>query len=339
MRISKLVRKNILQMKPYSSARDDHQGKRGIFLDANENPHGIFNRYPDPRQKALKNKLSEMKGVTPENIFIGNGSDEVIDILFRVFCEPRRDKVVLCPPTYGMYEVCANLNDVNVLEVRLTEAFQLNVEEVLKVAKRENRLKMIILCSPNNPSGNMLHDVEKLLQSFDGLTIVDEAYIDFSRTKSLIHKIDDHPGLVVVQTMSKAWGMAAARIGMAYASREIVDFMNKVKPPYNISGLNQEAALKALNRRNVFLKHKKIILEQRNFLEKQLSNLSCVTKVHQSDANFLLVEFMDAALIYDELIKGKIITRNRSDLIANCIRITVGTQEENQKLIKHLKRM
>lgn len=339
MHIYKLVRKNILQMRPYSSARDDYQEKKGIFLDANENPYGRFNRYPDPRQQALKSKLSEMKGVSPENIFIGNGSDEVIDILYRIFCEPRRDKAVICPPTYGMYEVCANLNDVNVIEVRLTEAFQLNVEEILKVAKRENRLKMIILCSPNNPSGNMLHDVEKVLQGFNGLTIVDEAYIDFSDSESLIQKIDDHPGLVVMQTMSKAWGMAAARIGMAYASREIIDLMNKVKPPYNVSDLNQEAALKALSRGNVFLKHKKSILEQRNFLEKQLSNLGCVTKVHQSDANFLLVEFNDAAFVYDELIKKNIITRNRSNLIANCIRITVGTKEENQELIKHLKRM
>ncbi len=339
MNISDLVRNNILKMKPYSSARDEHKEDMGIFLDANENPYGNFNRYPDPGHKALKNKLAEMKGLAPDNIFIGNGSDEVIDMLFRVFCEPGRDKVVICPPTYGMYEVSANINDITAIQVSLTKDFQINVEDIIKLTNRENRTKMIFFCSPNNPSGNLLLDIETVLKRFDGLIIVDEAYIDFSNAESFIQKISAYNGLVVVQTMSKAWGMAAARIGIAYANKEIIAFMNKVKPPYNVSGLNQEAALKALNNKDVFIKHKKAILAQRRSLERQLSSLNCVRKIHHSDANFLLVEFSDADFIYDELIKQKIITRNRSNMIDNCIRITVGTKEENQKLLYHLKRL
>ena len=339
MNLTNLVRPNILRLKPYSSARDEFKGKEGIFLDANENPFGELNRYPDPGQLALKQKLASIKLLSHENIFIGNGSDEAIDILFRVFCEPGRDKVVTCPPTYGMYEVSAGINDAGVISIPLINDFQLDIESIARLDRQAENVKMIFLCSPNNPTGNILKDIDAVLDIFNGIVVVDEAYIDFSDAESYIHKIADHPGLVVLQTMSKARGLAAARIGIAYANPEIIAFMNKVKPPYNVSALNQEAALNALDNQAVFQKQKQEIKEQKRYLEQELIKLKCVKHIHPSDANFLLVEVSDANFIYDELVKSQIITRNRHSVIRNCIRITIGTKSENQKLLQYFKQL
>ncbi len=329
--ISQLIRPNILNLKPYSSARDEFKGNEGVFLDANENPFGDLNRYPDPHQKVLKSKLAQLKNISVENIFIGNGSDEVIDILFRIFCNPGNDKVIICPPTYGMYEVSANINDIEVIKIDLNTDFQLNIEDILKTSA-----KMIFICSPNNPTGNILNNVELVLNNFQGIVVVDEAYIDFSNSESLINKLEKYPNLVVSQTFSKAWGLAAARIGIAYASQEIISFMNKVKPPYNVSKLNQEAAIEALTKVELFQKNKEIILEQREFLKAELLKLTCVKKIYPSDANFLLVEVTNADKIYNQLVEQKVVTRNRNSVVNNCIRISIGTKEENLKLLEEL---
>ncbi len=336
MNLNNLVRPNILRLKPYSSARDEFKGQEGIFLDANENPFGNLNRYPDPGQNILKQKLASLKNVSPENIFAGNGSDEAIDILFRVFCEPGKDKVVICPPTYGMYEVSAGINDTGVIRISLTKDFQLDIASIARLNTQAENVKMIFLCSPNNPTGNILTGIDAVLEHFNGIVVVDEAYIDFSDTESYISKIIEHPQLVVLQTMSKAWGMAAARIGIAYTNKQIIAFMNKVKPPYNVSTLNQQAAVSALDNQSDHEIHKKEILTQKSYLQKELIKLNCVKHIYPSDANFLLVEVTDANFIYDELVKRRIIIRNRSNVINNCIRITVGTKTENLKLLQTL---
>ena len=339
MNLSNLVRPNILHLKPYSSARDEFKGKEGIFLDANENPFGKLNRYPDPGQKALKEKLASKNNISPAEIFIGNGSDEVIDLLFRVFCEPGKDKVVICPPTYGMYEVCAGINNIEVVKIPLAIDFQIDVKRLSDLDLKEHNVKMIFLCSPNNPTGNILNNIDEVLESFKGIVVVDEAYADFSDSKSWMDKIASYPNLVVTQTMSKAWGLAAARIGIAYANPEIIAFLNKVKPPYNVSTLNQEAALKALDNQAVFKKQKQKIQEQKSYLQRELIKLKFVKYIYPSDANFLLVEVTDANFIYDELVTSRIITRNRHSVIQNCIRITVGTKSENQKLLQKLEQL
>lgn len=331
--LEKLVRPNILSLKPYSSARDDFKGSEGVFLDANENPFGKLNRYPDPTQRELKNIISALKKVAVENIFVGNGSDEVIDILFRIFCDPGKDKVIICPPTYGMYEVSANINNVNVISIPLDEKFQLNTREILNTDA-----KMIFLCTPNNPTGNVLTEVEEILKKFNGIVIVDEAYIDFSEVPSFSNKLKNYPNLVVMQTLSKAWGLAAARVGIAFASTAIISLMNKVKPPYNVSALNQKAAIEALTKQNEFQKQKELILTQRSWLHQELLKQPFVKTIHPSDANFLLVEVTDADTIYNHLVRQKVITRNRNSVVKNCIRITVGTSEENKKLIEELKK-
>ena len=336
--ISKLVRKNILSLKPYSSARDEFSGTDGVFLDANENPFGQLNRYPDPHQKELKNKLSEIKSVPVENIFVGNGSDEVIDLTFRIFCYPGKDKALIFTPTYGMYEVSAEINDVELIKVPLTDSFQIDFNE-LENHLADGALKLIFICSPNNPTANSLENIEKVLQKFNGIVIIDEAYIDFSKASSFLKKIDQYPNLIVMQTFSKAWGLAAARVGMAYSNELIISLYNKVKPPYNVSGPNQKAALKVLEETAGFEKRKSIILDQRTWLQNQLAGLAVVIKIYPSDANFLLVEMTDANKIYNELVNKKVITRNRHNVVANCIRITVGSPEENQILVDALKKI
>ena len=335
----KLVRTNIIALKPYSSARDEFNGEAVIFLDANENPFGDFNRYPDPHQQTLKDKLKELKKVSSNQIFIGNGSDEVIDLLIRVFCIPSIDKVIICPPTYGMYEVAANINDVSIINVPLTPSFQLDIEALQKVISQSavNTIKIIFLCSPNNPTGNSIDHIDWVLTHFNGIVVVDEAYIDFSERSSFIEKLAFYPNLVVVQTFSKAWGLAAARIGVAYASEAVIALMQKIKPPYNVSSLNQEAALKALENNHVVEHHKVPILEQRTYLATSLSQLSFVKRVYPSDANFILIEVDDAELLYAYLVRTKIVIRNRSSLIKNCLRITIGTEIENKYLIEVLK--
>jgi histidinol-phosphate aminotransferase len=338
--LQKLVRQNIISLKPYSSARDEFSGEAGVFLDANENPFGDLNRYPDPHQQTLKDKLKDIKKLTSKQVFIGNGSDEVIDLLIRIFCNPSVDKIVVCPPTYGMYEVAANINDVMVLSVPLTEGFQLDTEALQQVISQSdpNTLKLIFLCTPNNPTGNSIDNIEWVLANFNGIVVVDEAYIDFSERTSFIEKLALYPNLVVVQTFSKAWGLAAARIGIAYASETIIALMQKVKPPYNVSSLNQEAALKALDNEHVIVHQKAHILEQRTYLETSLSQLPIVKKVFPSDANFILIEVEDADKLYEHLVIKNIVVRNRNTIIKNCLRITIGTIVENQYLIEVLKR-
>ncbi len=340
MDLQKLVRQNIISLKPYSSARDEFSGEAGVFLDANENPFGDLNRYPDPHQQTLKDKLKDIKKLTSKQVFIGNGSDEVIDLLIRIFCNPSIDKIVVCPPTYGMYEVAANINDVMVLSVPLTQDFQLDTEALQQVISQSepNTLKLIFLCTPNNPTGNSIDNIEWVLANFNGIVVVDEAYIDFSERTSFIEKLALYPNLVVVQTFSKAWGLAAARIGIAYASETIIALMQKVKPPYNVSSLNQEAALKALDNEHVIVHQKAHILEQRTYLETSLSQLPIVKKVFPSDANFILIEVEDADKLYEHLVIKNIVVRNRNTIIKNCLRITIGTIVENQYLIEVLKR-
>ena len=340
MDLQKLVRQNIISLKPYSSARDEFSGEAGVFLDANENPFGDLNRYPDPHQQTLKDKLKDIKKLTSKQVFIGNGSDEVIDLLIRIFCNPSVDKIVVCPPTYGMYEVAANINDVMVLSVPLTQDFQLDTEALQQVISQSepNTLKLIFLCTPNNPTGNSIDNIEWVLTNFNGIVVVDEAYIDFSERTSFIEKLVLYPNLVVVQTFSKAWGLAAARIGIAYASETIIALMQKVKPPYNVSSLNQEAALKALDNEHVIVHQKVHILEQRTYLETSLSQLPIVKKVFPSDANFILIEVEDADKLYEHLVIKNIVVRNRNTIIKNCLRITIGTIVENQYLIEVLKR-
>lgn len=332
-----IVRPNIWSLQPYSSARDEFTGTEGIFLDANENPYGDNNRYPDPHQRVLKQKLSELKGneIKPENIFIGNGSDEVIDLAYRIFCEPGKDKVIICPPTYGMYEVSANINNVGIIRVPLTENFQLNIEEILN----QEEAKVVFICSPNNPTGNNLEDINKLLSNFKGLVIVDEAYIDFSTEESFISKIDKYSNLLVMQTFSKAWGLASARVGVAYASADIIGLMNKTKPPYNVSAPNQAKAIEALSNYSDYKEQLNIILKQRDYLRDELAKLDIVKKIYPSDANFLLIEVNDANNTYNSLVAKSIVTRNRTTQINNCIRITVGTPEENLELLNELRKI
>lgn len=336
-----LVRNNIRNLKPYSSARDEFKGAASIFLDANENSLGSpllkwYNRYPDPMQWKIKEKLSVIKQVPTDQIFLGNGSDEPIDLLFRCFCEPGVDEVIVFPPTYGMYEVSANINNVHLSKVPLTKEFQLDLE-ALESAIKPNT-KIIWICSPNNPTGNSIdrQDIEMVLNNFDGLVVVDEAYINFSRQKSLVSDLADYPNLMVLQTLSKAWGMAGLRVGMAFASAEIIGYLNKVKPPYNISEPVQELALKALDEIGQVNDMILQLVASRKEMETDLANEKTVVCVFPSDANFLLVEFTDARRMYDYLVEKGIVVRDRSNVLLcdNCLRITVGTHAENLKLME-----
>jgi histidinol-phosphate aminotransferase len=341
--INNILRENIKNLVPYSSARDEFQGEASVFLDANENAFGSpleqqFNRYPDPLQYAVKKRLSEIKGVPPRNIFLGNGSDEAIDILFRSFCNPGVDNVILVPPTYGMYQVSANINDTEVRNVPLTEDFQLNLEGIAEAI--DQYTKLIFVCSPNNPTGNSMNraDVETLLANFNGLVIVDEAYINFSRQKTFIQELTEYANLVVLQTLSKAWGLAGLRVGMAFASEEIIEVMNKVKPPYNINEASQQLALQALANIGQVNNWIKETLVQRDNLVLQLKDFDLVLDIYPSDANFILVKTTDPKGIYNFLVEKGIIVRDRSkvDLCAGCLRITVGTPQENNTLIQTL---
>ncbi len=336
--LEKIVRKNILELKPYSSARDEYTGKDAIFLDANENPFGELNRYPDPHQTALKEKLGAIKSIGTENIFIGNGSDEVIDIAYRTFCEPGKDKALTFSPTYGMYDVSAAINNIELIKIPLTETFQIDVDLLNEYIDDEN-LKLIFVCSPNNPSGNNLENIEDVLKRFKGIVFVDEAYSDFSETASFLGTLSLYPNLIISQTFSKARGLAAARVGTAFASKEIIDLYNKVKPPYNVSKLNQEAALESLENKQEFEANRTKILEQRAFLQGELVKISLIKKIYPTDANFMLVEVSDSDKIYSELVNQKVITRNRNSVVKNCIRITVGSEAENEKLIESLKNL
>jgi histidinol-phosphate aminotransferase len=342
--LNDLVRPNIRDLVPYSSARDEFKGEARVYLDANENALGSpllkwYNRYPDPLQWAVKEKLAVIKGIDPGHIFLGNGSDECIDVLIRAFCEPGMDNIVIVPPTYGMYEVSANINNVKVKKVPLTPDFQLDLPALEEAV--DDFTKMIFLCSPNNPTGNSLERgaVEALLNNYFGLVVMDEAYINFSRQRSYVPDLKEFPNLVVLQTLSKAWGLAALRVGMAFASREIVEIMNKVKPPYNINQASQELALKALDEVEQVNEMIRVLVQERVRLEKELAGLSVVKKVYPSDANFLLVQVTDARKIYQYLLENGIVVRDRSSVILcnDCLRITVGTERENSELLEALK--
>ena len=315
--LQKLVRENIRRLTPYSSARHEFKGEASVFLDANENSFGSplpesFNRYPDPLQWQLKTGISAIKNIPPENIFIGNGSDEVIDLAYRIFCEPGKDNVIICPPTYGMYEVSANINDVEVRKVNLTDDFQLDVDGILKVVDEHS--KLLFICSPNNPTGNSMKrlDVERLLSVFPGIVLIDEAYINFSAQESFASALTTYKNLVVMQTLSKAWGLASLRLGLGFASVEMIGLFNKVKPPYNINKASQQLALVALQNAPQVTEWVAETLGQREYLQQQLSGFSFVEKVYHSDANFLLVKVSNADSLYKYLTENKIIVRNRS---------------------------
>ncbi len=336
-----LVRENIRRLVPYSSARHEFGGSAEVYLDANENAFGSpietqLNRYPDPMQTELKQKIAALKGVNSSRIFIGNGSDEAIDLLFRIFCTPGRDEVVICPPTYGMYRVAADINDVLTTEIPLTDNFQLNTERI----KQITTAKLIFICSPNNPTGNNIdrRDILEIAKNFHGIVVVDEAYIDFSAERSLIDEIDDLPNIVILQTMSKAWGLAGARVGLAFADEWIIELFNRVKPPYNVSQMAQDTALDGLKAGAKVKDRVRQIIEQRRILTDSLNGLEYVKKVYPSDANFLLVNVSDAPAVYRFLLDNKIVVRDRSNvrLCEGCLRITVGTSEENARLVNAL---
>jgi len=337
--INELLRENIKNMQPYSCARDEFKGEASVYLDANENPYnGPFNRYPDPLQTAVKKAISKVKNVAVENIFLGNGSDEPIDLLYRAFCEPRLDNVVAIEPTYGMYKVCAAVNDVEYRKVELNNHFDIEAFKLIDSANMHT--KLIWLCSPNNPTGNSLNtdEILKVLQWFRGIVVVDEAYIDFSEKKSYASYINEYPNLVILQTMSKAWGNAAIRLGMAFASVEVIEVLNKIKYPYNINILTQEHALKVLANPLQTTKWVQSILAERKQLIKKLKELELVKHIYPSDANFVLVRVDNANITYNWLVNKGIIVRNRSTvtLCGNCLRITVGTPDETNSLITAL---
>ncbi|ULQ57216.1 histidinol-phosphate transaminase [Flavihumibacter rivuli] len=342
--LDELLRENIKRLVPYSSARDEFKGEARVFLDANENSLGSpltkwYNRYPDPLQWKVKEKLSVVKGVAPQHIFLGNGSDECIDVLIRAFCEPGIDNIIIVPPTYGMYEVSANINNVAVKKVPLTPAYQLDLPAIEEAV--DDNTKMIFLCSPNNPTGNSLDrdDVEVILNNYFGLVVMDEAYINFSRQRSFVQELEDYPNLVVLQTLSKAWGLAALRVGMAFASEAIINIMNKIKPPYNINQASQELVLKALDEVEQVNEMIRVLVTERTRLEQELPGLTVVKHVYPSDANFLLVKVTDAHGIYQYLLDKGIVVRDRSNVILceGCLRVTVGTEKENDELLNALK--
>ena len=346
MNLENLVRENIKRLTPYSSARKEFSGAAQVFLDANENSFGSplavkYNRYPDPLQSKLKEKIAEKNSVNPNEIFLGNGSDEAIDLLFRIFCEPRRDNILICPPTYGMYEVSAEINDVGIKRANLTEDFRLDRAKI--ESEIDENTKLLFICSPNNPTGNSFAkvDISTLARNFSGIVVVDEAYIHFSREESFAREINKFPNLVVLQTFSKAWGLAGLRVGSAFANEEIIRLFNKVKPPYNISEIAQDAVLEAFENENRVKETVRKIINEREKLIENLSKLEIITKIYPTDANFVLVKTIDAERIYRFLLDEKIVVRNRNnvELCEGCLRITIGTPEENENLVKSLEKV
>ncbi|MGJ1265724.1 histidinol-phosphate transaminase [Sphingobacterium spiritivorum] len=341
--LTDLLRDNIKNLVPYSSARDEFKGEASILIDANENAFGSpldhnYNRYPDPLQHLVKDKLSHIKGVPAANMFLGNGSDEAIDILFRAFCRPGLDNVILVPPTYGMYEVSANINDVAFKKVNLTKEYQLDLDGIQEAVDAQT--KLIFICSPNNPTGNAINrkDIELILNNFHGIVVVDEAYINFSQTRSFTQELAEYPNLVVLQTLSKAWGLAALRLGMAFASKEIIEVFNKIKPPYNINQATQDIVLEALDKVDQVNAWIKETVAERELLVKELVKIGYVQYITPSDANFILVRMDDPRGLYTYLVQHGIIVRDRSkvELCEGCLRITVGTPEENKILLEKM---
>ena len=342
--INKLIRSNVKALQPYASARDEFKDTSGnmIFLDANENPfeNGV-NRYPDPQQTHLKAILAKQKNISESNILLGNGSDEVLDLIFRVFCEPNHDNIITLPPTYGMYEVLANINAVDIIKVNLSDDFQPKVDDIFNAAN--NQSKLLFLCSPNNPTANSFDrdSIEILIQNFNGIVIIDEAYIDFSSEESWLCRLNEFPNLIIIQTLSKAYGMAGIRLGICYAAPEIISTLNKIKPPYNINALTQQKAIAQLSNKAIVNEQISVLKVQRELLVIALKDIDFIQTVYPSDANFLLLKVDDAHKRYNQLLEKGIVIRNRSTqpLCDNCIRITVGTQDENKKLINTLKRL
>ena len=341
--LNSILRDNIKRLVPYSSARDEFKGEASVFLDANENSFGsplptAYNRYPDPMQLQVKRRLSQIKGVPVANIFLGNGSDEAIDVLFRGFCNPGVDNVILVPPTYGMYEVSANINDVETRKVPLTADYQLNLDGIAEAI--DQHTKLIFICSPNNPTGNAINrqDIETLLANFNGIVVVDEAYVNYSRQKTFIQELTEYANLVILQTLSKAWGLAGLRLGMAFASEEIMEVMNKIKPPYNINEATQQLVLQALQNVEQVNEWIKQTLQERDRLVLGLKQLSCVVDIYPSDANFILVKTTNPRSIYQHLVNQGIIVRDRSkvELCEGCLRITIGTPAENDILLSQI---
>jgi histidinol-phosphate aminotransferase len=341
--IELLMRDNIRKVVPYSSARDEFSGSARIFLDANENSLGSpvspsYNRYPDPHQVKIKERLSEIKGIPAQHIFIGNGSDECIDLLYRAFCNPGKDNVIIHPPTYGIYEVIAHIHDVEVRRAPLKKDFELDLEAIEDLV--DEHTKIIWICSPNNPTGNVFNRryVEMILNNFDGLVVIDEAYINFSRQQSFIRELTEYPNLVILQTLSKAWGLAGLRLGMAFASEPVIEVMNRIKPPYNISQVTQEIVLEALKGTASVNEMIREIVAMRNELAENISRLSLVLNVYPSEANFLLVKLKNARMVYENLLSRGIVVRDRSQTTGctDCLRITVGTKEQNKILIDAL---
>jgi histidinol-phosphate aminotransferase len=338
--IDKLVRDNVRSLIPYSCARDDFKGSEGIFMDANENPYGTLNRYPDPYQRELKSAISKIRGINQNKIFLGNGSDEIIDLVFRIFCNPGKDKALIFTPTYGMYEVSAAINDVQVIKIPLDNTFQIRLDQVLPLFS-DKSLKLIFICSPNNPTGNCMrsNEIEEIISKFDGIVVIDEAYADFTGKPSSVKLTDRYSNLIVMQTFSKAMGLAAVRVGMAFTNPDIVHYFNKMKPPYNISTINQRTALNKFYRiAESRIQVNKIIIE-RNRLTEKLRELPVVDIVYPSDANFLLVKVRDADAIYKILVDNGIVVRNRNSVVSKCLRITVGKKVENNKLLDVLKQI
>ncbi|WP_312393462.1 histidinol-phosphate transaminase [Chryseobacterium sp.] len=334
--INQLVRKNILSLQPYISFRDHNEFNSPVLLDANENPFGEWNRYPDSTQKKLKEKLSQVKNIPTNQIAVGNGSDELIDLIIKVFCEPKTDSIVMMDPSFAMYGFYAAINENKVVKLRLNEDFDIDKKNFLNVIN-DNQFKIFFLCSPNNPTGNSIEDIEFYIENFNGIVVVDEAYIEFSKQKSALELLEKYPNLIVLQTFSKAWGKAGARVGVAYASEEIISFINLVKAPYNVNSLSQNLIIKALENTDEFNQNVENIVIEREWLRSEFENLNCINKVYPTDANFFLIDFKNIERVYESLTLNEVLTSKRAPAIPNCIRINIGTRAENEKLINILK--
>lgn len=331
-----LVRENILKLQPYISFRDHNEFNAPVLLDANECPFGEFNRYPDSSQKKLKNKLADLKGLSPAQIAIGNGSDELIDLIIKIFCEPKKDAILMMNPSFAMYGFYATVNENEVIKLDLDENFEIVKDDFLKITQ-ERKIKIFFLCSPNNPTGNSVEDIEFFIQNFNGIVVIDEAYIEFSGNRSGIELLDQYPNVIILQTFSKAWGTAGARVGTAYASEEIIRFINTVKAPYNVNSLSQELILSILDDENKLKENVENVLQERVWLEEQFKTVSCIEKVFPTDANFFLIKMRDGKKVYEKMLEEEVLTSQRAPAIPDCIRINVGNREENEKLINVLK--
>lgn len=334
--INSLVRKNILELQPYISFRDHNEFENPVLLDANESPFGELNRYPDSTQKKLKQKLSEIKNISANQMAVGNGSDELIDLIIKVFCEPKKDSVLMMNPSFAMYGFYASINENKVIKLDLNTNFEIVKDDFLKISK-DFKSKVFFLCSPNNPTGNSVKDIEFYIKNFNGIVVVDEAYIEFSGKKSCIELLEKYPNLIVLQTFSKAWGMAGARVGIAYSSKEIIKLINTVKAPYNVNSLSSNKVIELIDKQENVKQNIESILNEISWLEKEFQLVNCIKKVYPTDANFFLIEFEDIEKVYEKLLEKEILTSKRSPLIPNCIRINVGTREENIQLIQVLK--